>query len=135
MHGHVPRPLETMARTKFITWITDFITSSERSKVILSTIISVIKMETKFLDLFKDLGLSIYLLGRGEYSLEEWNDFESKTRHFGQKKLCSKLPKYMGRYTLRGILVNNKPLHEQYIISHITQKMDQTDSHVQIGNV
>ena len=84
--------LETMARTKFITWITDFITSSERSKVILSTIISVIKMETKFLDLFKDLGLSIYLLGRGEYSLEEWNDFESKTRHFGQKKLCSKLP-------------------------------------------
>ena len=90
-----------MAGTKFITWITDFITSSERSKVILSTIISVIKMETKFLDLFKDLGLSIYLLGRGEYSFEEWNDFGSKNRYLGQKKSSAQNSHFSTKYSAK----------------------------------
>ena len=43
--------------------MTDCINSSEWSKFILAKIISVVKIELKFVDLFKDLGLSIYLLG------------------------------------------------------------------------
>ena len=52
-----------MVGTKFIENLTDKINSSERTKVVLATFSSVLKMEMKFIDLFKDLGLSFYMLG------------------------------------------------------------------------
>ena len=55
--------LEKMVGTKFIEKLTDKINSSERTKVVLATFSSVLKMEMKFIDLFKDLGLSFYMLG------------------------------------------------------------------------
>ena len=55
--------LEKAVGKKIFENMTDCINSSERSKFILAKIISVVKMEFKFFDLFKDLGLSFYLLG------------------------------------------------------------------------
>ena len=55
--------LEKIVGKKIFENMADRINSSERSKFILGKIISIVKMELKFIDLFKDLGLTIYLLG------------------------------------------------------------------------
>ena len=55
--------LESLVGEKFIEKRMDGINSSEKSKVIIATILTTFGMEMKLIDLFKDLGLSFYMLG------------------------------------------------------------------------
>ena len=55
--------LESLAGKKFIERLADKINRSEKSKVIIATVSTTLLMELKFIDLFKDLGLSFYMLG------------------------------------------------------------------------
>ena len=55
--------LEDLVGEKFIEKQVDSINSSEKSKVIIATVLTTFGMELKLIDLFKDLGLSFYMLG------------------------------------------------------------------------
>ena len=55
--------LESLVGRKFIEKFSNKINSSEKTKVIIATVSTTLLMELKFVDLFKDLGLSFYMLG------------------------------------------------------------------------
>ena len=55
--------VETVARGPIVTMTKDYINRSEKVKQFLENFFTIVKMELKFLDIIKDLGLSFLMLG------------------------------------------------------------------------
>ena len=54
--------IEKISRYEWITWLTDWVNRTEWAKKLMSNTNALIKIEFKFIDLYKDLGLSFLML-------------------------------------------------------------------------
>ena len=54
--------IEKISRYEWITWLTDWVNRTEWAKKLISNTNALIKIEFKFIDLYKDLGLSFLML-------------------------------------------------------------------------